>query len=236
MRASVLCVIASIAACASSVAPLRTIERGAGEGPVLVLLHGFGSRPEHLVGLAERPDLPPGTRLVFPYAPEPTRPTDAVQGFVWWRFPCALRELPRTPVPAMRAARDRVRALLDDVERRMDVRSDRIVLGGFSQGAMLALDVALHDPRPLAGLVLMSGTLVDEAEWGARFASRRGLRAYVSHGREDDVLPFANTERLVSLMREGGLDVRFRPFTGGHVATPEVSTEIATFVREVTAR
>ncbi|UJR80144.1 Phospholipase [Sandaracinus amylolyticus] len=225
-----------LAACAPDAAPLRTIERGTGNGPVIVLLHGYGSRPEHLVGLAERTDLPAGTRLVLPYAPEPTRSSDAVQGFVWWRFPCALGDLPRTSIPAMGAARDRVRALLDDIERRMGVRSDRIVLGGFSQGAMLALDVALHDPRPLAGIVLMSGTLVDEAAWRPRFASRRGLPAYVSHGREDDVLPFANAERLVERMREGGVDVRFRPFTGGHVATAETSTEIATFIREVTAR
>ena len=34
----------------------------------------------------------------------------------------------------------------------------RLVLGGFSQGAMLAMDVALHTERALAGLVLMSVT------------------------------------------------------------------------------
>jgi phospholipase/carboxylesterase len=134
-------------------------------------------------------------------------------------------------MPGMPEARDRVRGFLDALQGRLGVTSDRVVLGGFSQGAMLALDVALHDDRPLAGLVLMSGTIVDEAELRPRIPTRRGLRVYASHGRADTVLPYAHTERLVTLLREGGLDVEMRSFDGDHVVTDEVATDVAAFIR-----
>lgn len=214
---------------------LRSIERGHGDGPLVVLLHGFGSRPEDIVSLADRTDLPPGTRLSFPYAPERTQPPNGPPDrFMWWRFTTALRSLPRTPQPGLARARDRVLAFLDQQEERLGITSDRIVLGGFSQGAMVALDVALHDDRPLAGLLLLSGTPVDEAELAPLVASRRGLRVYVSHGTADDVLPYESATHLVDLLREGGVDVRLRSFDGGHVVPPIVGTDVASFLTEVT--
>jgi phospholipase/carboxylesterase len=216
--------------CTPAAPPLRAIERGQGDGPVLVLLHGYGSRPEHMESFADRTDLPEGTRCVFPYAPHPIG-----DGFMWWSLPQQLGDLRRTSFPGMRSARAAISALLDDVQRRHSVRSDRIVLGGFSQGAMLSLDVALHDPRPLAGLVLLSGSLVDEAEWRPRVAARRGLRVYASHGTADRVLPFSEGRAMIELLREGGADVRFREFDGGHVVTPEVASDVAALLREASS-
>ena len=107
------------------------------------------------------------------------------------------------------------------------------MLGGFSQGALLALDLAAHDPRPLAGLVLLSGSLMDEAELTPRLPSRRGLSVRMTHGRADDVLPFERAEDLHRALVTAGLDVRFEPFEGGHEVTPAVSEGTARFVREV---
>src|SRR5213075_320950 len=61
--------------------------------------------------------------------------------------------------------------------------SPRIVLGGFSQGAMLALDTALHLDLPIAGLVLMSGTRINAAAWRARLDRVRGVPILMSHGK-----------------------------------------------------
>jgi phospholipase/carboxylesterase len=215
---------------------LRAIERGEGDGPLVVLLHGYGSRPEDVVSVADRTDLPIGTRFAFPYAPEPTRPPYGPigGGFMWWPFTTDLRDLRTTHLGGLVPARERVLAFLDSEQERLGIDSDRIVLGGFSQGAILALDVALHDDRPLAGLMLLSGTLVDQAELTPHIASRRGLRVYVSHGTADTVLPYEHTSELVSLLREGGVDVRLRTFDGGHVVPPIVGSDMAEFIADVT--
>jgi phospholipase/carboxylesterase len=215
---------------------LRAIERGEGDGPLVVLLHGYGSRPEHVQSVADRTDLPPGTRLAFPYAPEPTRPPygPVGGGFMWWPFETDLRDMRRASIPGIAVARERVRAFLDAEQERLGIGSERIVLGGFSQGAILALDVALHDDRPLAGVILLSGTLVDEAALTPHVASRRGLRVYLSHGTEDAVLAYEHASHLADLLRAGGLDVRMRSFEGGHSVPPEVGDDMAEFIRDVT--
>ncbi len=72
----------------------------------------------------------------------------------------------------------------------------KLVIGGFSQGAMLATDVALRSDIPLAGLCLFSGTLIAEQEWVVSAPNRRGLRVSLSHGQSDAILPFTAAERL----------------------------------------
>jgi phospholipase/carboxylesterase len=90
------------------------------------------------------------------------------------------------------------------------------VLGGFSQGAMLACDVALRSARAPAGLVLFSGAPVDVPSWRQLAPARKGLPVLMSHGRSDPILPFAGGEYLRDLLREAGLSVDFIEWNGGH--------------------
>lgn len=154
---------------------------------------------------------------------------------MWWRFTSDFSDPRAMRFPGLPLARARVIALLDSLQEELHVPSDRIVLGGFSQGAMLAMDVALHDDRPLAGVMLLSGSLVDQNEWVPRMPSRRGLRVLQTHGRQDDRLPFAPAEELSVRLRESGVDLRLLPFDGNHEITAEVSAAVSAFVNEVTA-
>ena len=200
------------------------------------MLHGYGSRPEDFLGFSTRTDLPAGTRFVFPYAPEATHPPYGPDGgFMWWRFTSDFSDPRQLRFPGLALARARVIELLDALQEELHVTSDRIVLGGFSQGAMLSMDVALHDARPLAGVMLLSGSLVDQNEWVPRMPSRRGLRVLQAHGRQDDRLPFGHAEELSVRLRESGVDVRFHPFEGTHEVPAEVSEAVRDFVIEVTA-
>ena len=70
------------------------------------------------------------------------------------------------------------------------------VLGGFSQGAMVACEVAFNSDEPLSALVLLSGAYVDSTGWGWKAAKRRGLPVFIAHGRQDDIYPFDQAERL----------------------------------------
>ncbi len=90
------------------------------------------------------------------------------------------------------------------------------MLGGFSQGAMLSLDVALAADPPVDRVIAMSGLLLADSLAGleAERASRPAI--FVSHGRADPVLPFSEGERAKNLLAKRGFDVTFRPFDGGH--------------------
>jgi len=199
--------------------------QGAGDGPLVVLLHGFGAPADDLVAVGSVLRPPAGTRFLFPAAP--LRLVEAFfEGRAWWMIDFARREqllsgkdletlADETP-EGLAEAREALTAFLDEAARTLDAPPERTVLGGFSQGAMLALDTALRDPRPLAGLILLSPTLVAALAWADLAPGRAGLPVYLSHGRQDPLLPFFMTERLKALLLGAGLDVTWTPFEGGH--------------------
>ena len=219
---------------------------GGGEpgDPTVILLHGFGAPGEDLVPLWRVLDVPRATRFVFPAAPIDLGRQFA-GGRAWWRLDMERmqqiamgstvgddeahgREIPEGLVEA----RAQVSALVDEVSDKMP---GPLVLGGFSQGAMLACDVALRSPRPLAGLVLMSGTVLAVDEWRALAPSRKGLPVLLSHGERDPLLAFAAAQRLRKLLDEAGLVVDWVPFPGGHEIPQSVLDGVGRLVTRVAA-
>jgi phospholipase/carboxylesterase len=213
---------------------------GSGDGPLVVLLHGFGAPGDDLAGLWRQVAAPSGTRYAFPEAPLTLDPSLFGGGRAWWMIDFAkleralagleTRDLTREVPEGLAAARDHVERMLDELGA-----DERLVLGGFSQGAMLACDVALRSERPLAGLVLMSGSLIAEDEWTPLVPRRAGLPVLMSHGRSDPLLPFALAERLRDLLADAGLGVKFLPFGGGHGISDGVIDTLGRFIGEVTA-
>jgi phospholipase/carboxylesterase len=110
------------------------------------------------------------------------------------------------------------------------VPADHIVLGGFSQGAMLALDVAALRARKPAALVLMSGSMVALPQWFGHAPTLKGLEIFMSHGRADHTLPFAVAEVLRDRLGQVGARVAWLPFDGGHEIPPAVVQALTSFL------
>lgn len=209
---------------------------GGGDGPVMVMLHGFGAPADDLVPLWRVLGAPSGTRFVFPAAPLDLGPM-YMGGRAWWPIDFEERMMRRMRgdhgeadvPPGLVAARDAMSALLDEVQHTM--QPSKLVLGGFSQGAMLSLDVALHSELPLAGLVLLSTTQLAREVWQARYAARASVPVFMSHGREDELLPFFVSERLRDQMRAAGTEIEWVEFRGGHGIPPEVLGALAGFLQ-----
>jgi phospholipase/carboxylesterase len=220
-----------------------TDREGGGDGPVVVLLHGFGAPGDDLVPLWRTLAAPPGTRFVFPAAPIGLGRL-YMGGRAWWRIDLeerarrqALgekRDLAEVP-EGLDSARAALDVFLDEVNRTLAPPPGKTVLGGFSQGAILSLDTALRSTRALAGLVLLSGTHVAADEWAPRFEARRGLPVFMSHGQSDDILPFAVSDALGVTLGNKGLPVDWVQFRGGHGIPPEVDDGVSTFLRRVLA-
>lgn len=198
-----------------------------------VLMHGFGAPGDDLVSLAEAfTDLP--VRFVFPAAP---LELGGLYGDAraWWMLDLAAieadqrRGIPRdrrNEIPnGLVEARTQMLALLDTL-------TGPLVIGGFSQGAMMALDLALHRATPPAGLALMSGTLLAESIWQPRMPSLAGVPIMISHGQHDGLLPFAMAELLRDKLAEAGAKVSWQPFAGGHEIPMKVVDAVGALLRE----
>eukprot|EP00045_Choanoeca_perplexa_P006883 m.59990 g.59990 ORF g.59990 m.59990 type:complete len:92 (+) comp13833_c0_seq1:696-971(+) len=68
-----------------------------------------------------------------------------------------LSRLIRDPVPGLAEAREQITKLITRIEVETGLPKSKMVLGGFSQGGILATDTALHLEEPLAGLCILSG-------------------------------------------------------------------------------
>lgn len=214
---------------------------GGGGGPLVVLLHGFGAPGDDLVSLHRVLEVPPGTRFAFPAAPVELAAFGYGDARAWWMIDMVklqqamargdVRDLTKDVPDGLAPARLLVDAMLDELTQ--SLAPSHVVLGGFSQGAMLSADVALRSERALAGLVLLSGTMIAEAEWKPLYAKRAGLPVFQSHGQSDAMLPFSIAERLSSELGAAGLKTRFVPFRGGHEIPPPVLDGLNGFLADV---
>jgi phospholipase/carboxylesterase len=217
---------------------LRTLEVGSGSRS-LILLHGYGSSPEDWMQFTETIRVSNNTRFVFPEAPELTVPPDGpAGGRSWWRIDLArymnrgqtLPDFSGSRPEGIESSKQKIRALIEDVETRLGSNQGPPMLGGFSQGAMIAADVAFTTDQPLKALIILSGTFVDETGWTKGMAQRKGLPVFISHGRKDDILQYGIAIRLRDAMKKAGLQVRWVPFAGGHEVPAEVVTALNTFL------
>ncbi|WP_447971962.1 alpha/beta hydrolase [Nitrospira sp. Kam-Ns4a] len=214
--------------------------QGGGDGPLVVLLHGFGAPGDDLVPLAPLLEAPAGTRFLFPEGPLALA-TGLAEARAWWLLDLErlnrdvaagrARDYTRAVPAGLAPARERLLALLQEAERRLAAPPERTVLGGFSQGAMLACDAALRSDRKLAGLALLSGTLIADEEWRPLMPRRRGLRVFQSHGRSDPILPFFLAEQLRDRLAQAGLVVDWVSFQGAHEIPPVVLARLGAFLR-----
>jgi phospholipase/carboxylesterase len=181
---------------------------------------------------------------VFPLGPETTRPPDGpADGRAWWRIDLAsyippggaLPDLSRANPAGLSRASSRVRTLLGELDGRLAADPNRLILGGFSQGAMIAADIAFRSDRSIQALVLLSPTIVDEAAWTAGLPARRGLPVFIAHGRHDPILSFASASRLEAAMRRAGLRVTWFAFDDGHEIPAETVDALNRFLAAVDA-
>lgn len=119
------------------------------------------------------------------------------------------------------------------VRNLLDKEPGPVILGGFSQGAMLSAEIAFQTDQPLAGLVLLGGTTVNETAWVERFAGRRKMPVFIAHGRGDGVLSFGRMERFQARLTDAGLEVTWFPFSGGHNVPDTVIAALNEFLAGV---
>jgi phospholipase/carboxylesterase len=197
---------------------------GGGAGPMVVLLHGFGAPGDDLVSLWKMIRVPNVVRFVFPAAPL-TLNGGLQGGRAWWMLDMERiardmasgrgRDVHAVP-QGLSEARASIVALLDELKQQWNTPSEHIILGGFSQGAMLACDTVLRTDRPFGGLILLSGSLIAKDEWIPAMSNRKGLPVFQSHGTDDPLLSCDTAKNLRNAMVKQGLSVEWHEFRGGH--------------------
>lgn len=189
----------------------------------VIILHGYGADFTDLSALPSVVDPAqqwdwyfPNGSLEIPFSP-------LFSGRAW--FPIDMQRLQAAGesgqarffadhVPqGLSAASEQVQALLKTLQETYPV----VCLGGFSQGAMVSCDAALHSAVKPDMLLQLSATFAAASRWEAAVKAHPGVcRVLQSHGRHDGVLSFAAAEELSRFWQKHEFPHRFLAFQGAH--------------------
>jgi len=190
----------------------------------VICLHGYGADMRDLAPLADELKTKRPITWFFPDAPEVLDwggrawfPID-VAAFEEAQRTGSARDLSLREPPGLEWAREELQRFIAGLE----IPWENIVLMGFSQGAMLAVDLALRAESSPAGVVILSGTLVDKAKTAELAPGRKGIPFFQSHGSVDPILGFTPARALEKVMLEAGWKGQLRRFEGGHAIPPEI--------------
>ena len=176
-------------------------QSGGAAKQLVVLLHGVGADGADLIGLA--PALArflPHAAFVAPNGPDPC--DMAPFGYQWF----SIQDMQAsTRLNGVRQAAPALDAFIDAELARLGLGENRLVLIGFSQGAMMALHVGLRRAKALAGIVSHSGILVGERLLAGELRSRPPV--LLTHGALDEVLPVQALPVAEGTLRAAGVRV-----------------------------
>jgi len=168
---------------------------------LVVFLHGMDGCGEAWRWMADIwKQYLPDAAFIFPDGLE--RSCAVPGAFRWWK----LRSLDRSEIRlGARRATPRLERFIEQVQDALGIAPEATILGGFSQGAMLALHLAARGRRPLAGILAYGGmaTHLPPSPGGVRSA----IPIFLYHGTRDPIVPFSAFEAAGSRLIGLGFDV-----------------------------
>lgn len=180
-----------------------------------LVLHGLGDSMEGWksvipeLGLSE-------VSFIFVNAPDPY-----FTGFSW--FPSIYSG--NSSYEDMEAGITKSRALLNEsIEHfceQYGFTKSQLILMGFSQGCIMAMDTGLRSDEAYAGVLGISGDIPLIADFPDAFGSAHNAHPYLmTHGHFDEVIDLMGTRGRVKQLQDLGVNVDWREYDKGHHADP----------------
>ncbi len=171
---------------------------------LVIFLHGYGADGNDLLGLADplAQHLP---NAMFMSPDAPNRCGMNPMGFEWFPIPRMDGSTQEQANAGRNAASTVLNQFLDDVAKTTGIPANRTFLLGFSQGCMMSLHVAPRRATALAGVIGMSGMLVEPGKLAAEAIQKPPV--LLIHGDQDDVVPFAEMAKAADALSGAEFEV-----------------------------
>lgn len=208
----------------------RRAPDGEETGSAVVFLHGYGADGADLLGLAGAlaPHLPQ-TLFLAPDAPEPCAGNPF--GRQWFPIPRLDGSSPEAAAEGLDRAAEDLNAFIDDLLEETGLPVDKIALFGFSQGTMMALEVAPRRPAPLAAVVAFSGRLIAPEKLATEVVSKPPVM--LIHGDADEMVPFEEMELAAEALLAAGIETYGHVMKGvGHGIAPDGLSVALAFLKD----
>jgi len=183
--------------------------------PVLILLHGLGSNEKDLFSFAQYLD----PRLLVIAARAPISMGN--DRYSWFGLSSS-DEGWKYDITAVNQVSVDLMIYIEQIIKNYKANRSKIFIGGFSQGAILSLATGLNNADKIAGVVCLSGRLYPELK--PMISSNNNLNdlaLFVSHGKQDKVLPYSDIVSDVAYLQELGLDPTVKYYDAEHTISQD---------------
>ena len=208
----------------------RPAEPAAGQLPwLLVLMHGVGSNERDLMGLA--PYVPPQFHVLSLRAPYAM----GQDAHAWFQFTVDADGTRHINVPQEQKSREIVQHTVQLAASQLGVPAERVVVGGFSQGGIMALSLLLTQPQLLRAAMIWHSRLLPEAlPVQAPAEAMEGKALWVSHGTYDNVIPLTSAHAIRDHANALPLTLSYHEYPGAHEIRPEELSASMQWLRDLT--
>jgi phospholipase/carboxylesterase len=194
--------------------------------PLLILLHGLGSNEKDLYGLA--PLLPDSFLILSVRAPR----TISEGSYRWYDLKW-IEGIPKGNVAELEESRDMLIRFIEGLHKKHKFDKQKVFLGGFSQGAVMSLSVALKKPELLNGILFLSGKMPDGAETVSdKMENYKKLKIFMVHGTEDKVLTIEDARTVKSFLEKHNFPLEYHEYPMPHTINRETLNNIIRWLRK----
>lgn len=203
-----------------------------------VLLHGFGADCGDLFGLYPYLKNLNVRRFIFP---DGIIPANSVPSGRAW-FPIDIEALEKAMMTGSHrdmggaippAVNKLSKSIEDSLINELGIDPNNCIIGGFSQGSMMAMNMALNTKSNYKAVVQLSGTFLDRTNWSNLIQNRPKFPVFMSHGENDALLNPKDADELGHLLYKNEYPIEFIPFKGGHEIPLEVLEKLNGFLQKI---
>jgi len=123
--------------------------------------------------------------------------------------------------------------ILDEVfEERFD--ASQSFLFGFSQGSLLTFEFGARYHKVLAGYMAISGYIYNPEKLLKEMNPKvKEAKWLCTHGTQDGVLPYLQSEKEVKILQDGGFDIEFKSYVKEHTIDRDELDMIGEWMRNI---
>jgi phospholipase/carboxylesterase len=213
---------------------LPSIEINPSISPIgtVILLHGLGADGNDFAPMVSELHLPSTIPLRFVFPNAPLKPVTINNGYIMpaWYDITSMDINQRTD---MNGATESVAALKKLIEREnsLGIPTEKIVLAGFSQGAVIALMTGLSFSQKLAGILALSGYLPSSTP--EPLSANHDTPIFVAHGTQDPIIPYTVGLTCFDQLQRFGFTATWHSYQMAHSVCEKEIRDIAAWLCEV---
>lgn len=212
---------------------LETIEMETGDNPVgsVIWMHGLGADASDFEPIVPMLQLEQPLRFVFPNAPiRPVAINGGAEMRAWYDIDPGAPLAGGEDIDA--SARD-IAAIIDREVGR-DIAAENIVLAGFSQGGVIALQLGLSYHQKLRGIMGLSTYLHDPENVTNRLDfANIDTPIMLAHGLSDPMIPITRAITSRETLRKLNYEVEWHEYAMGHQVCPQEIADIAQWLNQI---